>query len=63
MSAPPSDSGKIFLALPKGHMQEGIFALLKDCGYNVSNGNARGYKPSIAALPNFDIKLLKVRVR
>lgn len=50
----------VFLALPKGHMQEGIFALLKDCGYSVSNANARGYKPSVAALPKWDIKLLKV---
>ena len=54
-------SPKVFLALPKGHMQESIFTLLKECGYTVSNGNSRGYKPSIAALPHFDIKLLKVR--
>ncbi len=41
-------------------MQDSVFTLLKESGFAVSNGNARGYKPSIRALPNFDCKLLKV---
>lgn len=47
----------IRLGLPKGRMQEGVFALLADAGINVSAG-ARGYRPSVS-LPGFEAKILK----
>ena len=56
--ASSEDSAVIFMALPKGHMQENVFKLLEDAGMKVSLGNARGYRPSIP-LPNYDVKLLK----
>ena len=55
--APPQ---VIYLALPKGHMQENVSKMLKDAGIKVSLGNARGYRPTVP-LPNYDVKLLKVR--
>ena len=57
-SADAADATMIFMALPKGHMQENVFKLLEDAGMKVSLGNARGYRPSIP-LPNYDVKLLK----
>ena len=45
------------LALPKGHMQEGVFALLRDAGIEVRVG-ARGYRPTIS-IPGVETKLLK----
>ncbi|MFQ5985157.1 MAG: ATP phosphoribosyltransferase [Alphaproteobacteria bacterium] len=47
----------IRLALPKGRMQEGVFALLADAGITVRVGN-REYRPTLS-LPGFDAKLLK----
>ena len=45
------------LALPKGRMQEGVFALLRDAGIAVRLG-ARGYRPTVG-LDNVETKLLK----
>lgn len=49
--------GTIKLALPKGRMQEGVFALLAEAGIPVRVGS-RGYRPQIA-LPGIDAKILK----
>jgi ATP phosphoribosyltransferase len=45
------------LALPKGHMQEGVFALLRDAGLTLQRGS-REYRPHFG-LPNCEVKLLK----
>ena len=45
------------LALPKGRMREGVFALLRDAGIDVRIG-ARGYRPTVA-LDDVETKLLK----
>jgi ATP phosphoribosyltransferase len=45
------------LALPKGRMQEGIFALLADAGIRVRVGG-RAYRPQVS-LPGIDAKILK----
>ncbi len=45
------------LALPKGRMQQGVFALLADAGVHVRIG-ARGYRPQIS-LEGIDAKILK----
>lgn len=45
------------LALPKGRMQDGIFALLAAAGIEVRTGS-RGYRPSVS-LPDIDAKILK----
>jgi ATP phosphoribosyltransferase len=47
----------IRLALPKGRMHEGVFALLADAGIRLRAGS-RGYRPSIN-LENFEVKILK----
>lgn len=47
----------IRLALPKGRMQDGIFALLAEAGIDVQLGG-RDYRPGLS-LPGFDAKLLK----
>lgn len=52
-----TDSGILTLALPKGRMQEGVFALMRDAGMEVKVGS-RGYRPAIA-LPGVDAKILK----
>lgn len=52
-----ANSLSIRLALPKGRMQEGVFALLGDAGIRLRAGN-RGYRPSIN-LPHFEVKILK----
>lgn len=51
------DAAPLKLALPKGRMQEGVFALLADAGIHVKVG-ARGYRPSVS-LPGIDAKILK----
>ena len=51
------DTGPITLALPKGRMQEGVFALLRDAGIEVKVGS-RGYRPSLN-LPGIEAKILK----
>jgi len=45
------------LALPKGRMQEGVFALLSDAGLPVKVGS-RGYRPTLP-LPWIEAKILK----
>ncbi len=45
------------LALPKGRMQDGVFALLGDAGIRVRLSE-RGYRPTIS-LGGFDTKILK----
>lgn len=47
----------IRLALPKGRMQSGIFALLAEAGIRLGAGS-RGYRPTIS-LPNTEVKILK----
>jgi ATP phosphoribosyltransferase len=51
------DPSLIQLGLPKGRMQEGVFALLKAAGIDVRMGS-RGYRPTLS-LPGFDVKILK----
>ncbi len=50
-------NGPLELALPKGRMQEGVFALLADAGIHVRAGS-RGYRPSVS-LPGIEAKILK----
>jgi len=45
------------LALPKGRMEGGVFALLAEAGIRVASSQ-RDYRPSVS-LPGFDVKLLK----
>src|SRR5262245_36225092 len=45
------------LALPKGRLQEGVFALRAEAGINVRVG-ARGYRPQVS-LDGIDAKILK----
>lgn len=45
------------LALPKGRMEEAVFALLREAGIALT-GEKRGYRPWIS-LPNFEVKILK----
>lgn len=54
---PDTNTALLRLALPKGRMQEGIFALLADAGLPVRVGS-RGYRPQIA-LRGLDAKILK----
>ena len=42
-------------------MQENVQKMLEDAGVKVVNSNARGYRPTVP-LPNYDVKLLKVRL-
>ena len=51
------DHDAIRLALPKGRMQDGVYALLRDAGIQLRAGT-RGYRPSIN-LPDFEVKILK----
>lgn len=60
MTAISADS-TIGLGLPKGHMQEGVMALLADAGICTRTGEAGGgrdYRPALS-LPGFHAKLLK----
>lgn len=45
------------LALPKGRMQDGVFALLAEAGISIRAG-ARGYRPQVS-LEGIDAKILK----
>lgn len=49
--------GRIRIGLPKGHMQEGVLALLGDAGIDVRVGG-RNYRPAVS-WPGFEAKLLK----
>ncbi|MCB9729808.1 MAG: ATP phosphoribosyltransferase [Deltaproteobacteria bacterium] len=57
MIAASDNQAAVRLALPKGRMQEGVFALLADAGIQVRSSE-RGYRPTIS-LPGFDTKILK----
>lgn len=50
-------AGALRLALPKGRMQEGVFALLADAGIEVRVG-ARGYRPRVS-IEGIEAKILK----
>lgn len=50
-----SSSSVVRLALPKGHMQEGVFRLLADAGIQVREA---GYRPSLS-LPGIETKILR----
>lgn len=52
-----SDRAPLRLGLPKGSMQQGVFALLSDAGVQIKAG-PRGYRPSVS-LPGLDAKILK----
>jgi ATP phosphoribosyltransferase len=47
----------IRLALPKGHLEKGVFQLLADAGIEVK-ATSRSYRPTIT-LPGFDTKILR----
>jgi ATP phosphoribosyltransferase len=51
------DNDTIRLALPKGHLEEGVMALLADANIRV-RATSRGYRPSIS-LPGFETKILR----
>lgn len=56
---PTIDRSTLRIALPKGRMQEEVFALLGEAGIRVRTGlGSRGYRPSIS-LPGCEVKLLK----
>ena len=50
-------AGMVHLALPKGRMEQAVFALLADAGIRVTFGR-RGYRPSLS-LAGFETKILK----
>lgn len=50
-------SDTLRFALPKGRMQNGVFALFADAGIGLREG-ARNYRPEVS-LPGFEAKLLK----
>lgn len=50
-------SSTLRIALPKGRMNEGVVALLRDAGIRL-NTSARGYRPTIS-VPDSEVKLLK----
>ena len=56
---PPAEpiQGSIRLGLPKGKIQEGVFALLAEAGIKIKL-DSRGYRPYIS-LPHIDAKVLK----
>jgi len=57
MMPEPGSQPVIRLALPKGRMEAGVFALLADAGIRLGAG-ARDYRPHIS-LDGFDVKILK----
>lgn len=52
-----SSPSLVHLALPKGRMEEGVLALLRDAGIRVTFGK-RGYRPTLS-LRGFETKILK----
>lgn len=52
-----SPSSLIRLALPKGHLEKGVFALLADAGIEIKSGS-RSYRPTIN-LPGYDTKIFR----
>lgn len=53
----PAGGMPLRLALPKGRMQDGVFALLADAGIRVRAGS-RGYRPTVS-LGGIEAKILK----
>ena len=51
------ETNTVHLALPKGRMQENVFAVLRDAGVRVTF-DRRGYRPSLS-LDGFETKILK----
>ena len=51
------DKAILHLALPKGRMQQGVFALLAEAGISIKS-LSRGYRPQLS-LPNIETKILK----
>ena len=51
------DDTILHLALPKGRMQQGVFALLAEAGIDIKSVR-RGYRPRLS-LPNIETKILK----
>lgn len=47
----------IRFALPKGHLEKGVFQLLADAGVQIRSGS-RNYRPTIS-LPGFETKILR----
>ncbi len=56
-TASDSSPSLVHLALPKGRMEEGVLALLRDAGIRVTFGK-RGYRPTLS-LQGFETKILK----
>ena len=56
-TASGSSPSLVHLALPKGRMEEGVLALLRDAGIRVTFGK-RGYRPTLS-LRGFETKILK----
>lgn len=54
---PMSDARLLHLALPKGRMQAGVYALLADAGIRI-RAEERGYRPGVS-VPGFEVKVLK----
>ena len=52
-----SSNDQIHLAVPKGRIQQGVFALLDDAGMQLQAGT-RGYRPNLS-IPGYEVKLLK----
>ncbi|MCB9666761.1 MAG: ATP phosphoribosyltransferase [Myxococcales bacterium] len=57
MNVPNKTESGLRLALPKGRMADGVFALLGDAGIRVRTGE-RGYRPTVS-VPGFEVKILK----
>ncbi len=53
----PTTQGILKLALPKGHMQKAVFALMAEAGLSVELGS-RNYRPSLS-VDGFEVKILK----
>ena len=56
-TASDSSPSLVHLALPKGRMEDGVLALLRDAGIHVTFGK-RGYRPTLS-LQGFETKILK----
>jgi ATP phosphoribosyltransferase len=56
-SANEAATSLVHLALPKGRMEDGVLALLRDAGIRVTFGK-RGYRPTLS-IEGFETKILK----
>ena len=57
MNKPYKKATSLRIALPKGRMQKGVFALLAEAGISVS-ATSRGYRP-VVSIPDIETKILK----